>query len=143
MPKNADLYRIIDANFNRCKEGLRVCEDICRFHLRCRTLAARFGAARHALTRLLDSSRISRRKLIRARDTKGDSGKTSCLIPRRKTFRETFCANAQRVKESLRVLEEVFKMCDEKSSRGIQKLRFAFYDLEKTSTERFPSLLDS
>ena len=44
-----ELFRIIDANYNRAKEGLRVCEDIARFILNDKALSAGFKRARHTL----------------------------------------------------------------------------------------------
>ncbi len=44
---------------------------------------------------------------------------------------DIFMSNVERVKESLRVLEECFKLIDEKISRGYRKLRFDTYAVEK------------
>lgn len=137
-----DVYRITDANLNRCKEGLRVCEDICRFRLNDPSLSKKFGMMRHALARLTCARTLKTRMLFLGRDTSSDIAKTFSLGPRRKTFKDVFMANAQRVKEGLRVLEELLKLIDEKTSNAARKLRFAFYDLEKESIKRFPALLD-
>ena len=42
--------RIIDANLNRAKEGMRVCEEICRFHLNLKVYAQTLNRMRHSLT---------------------------------------------------------------------------------------------
>ena len=44
------FLRVIDANFNRAKEGLRVCEDVCRFWLDEEVLTKKFKSLRHRLT---------------------------------------------------------------------------------------------
>ncbi len=137
-----DVYAILDANFNRAKEGLRVCEDIARFHLKNKTLTARTGRLRHDLTIALGGSRIISKKLLASRDTKKDPGRAFALGPKRTSFQEIFAANAQRVKEALRVLEEFSKILDTQTSRRIQKIRFRFYDCEKETLTRFPSLPD-
>jgi thiamine-phosphate pyrophosphorylase len=137
-----DATRIIDANFNRAKEGLRVCEDIARFHLRNKTVTAAIGCVRHGLTLAIKQAAISEKELLRARDSAGDPARTSTLGPSRKNFKEIFLANAQRVKEALRVLEEFTKLFDGKASRRLQRLRFQFYDCEKQAARRFPSLSD-
>ncbi len=139
----SDSYRIIDANINRGKEGLRVCEEIARFHLKSRNTTKQFAHLRHELTTLVKVSRLDKKKLIKERDAAGDVGKTTCLCPRKDTFKEIFIANSQRTKEALRVLEEFLKLFDPFASKKFQKLRFQVYDLEKKTIQRFPSLLDS
>ena len=47
------LLRMIDANFNRAKEGIRVSEDIARFVLDDKSLAASFKKMRHTLSKIL------------------------------------------------------------------------------------------
>ena len=44
---------------------------------------------------------------------------------------DIFGANIERVKESLRVLEEFFKLIDKKDSAKFTKLRFKVYEIEK------------
>ncbi len=137
-----DGFRMLDANFNRAKEGLRVCEDIARFHLRNPSLMKKYGAIRHGVGLVLGDPRIDRRRLFESRDVRQDAGKTCCLGPRRHSFENIFMANAQRVKEALRVLEELTKLIDAGLSARIQELRFQFYGLEKKSVKKFPSLLN-
>jgi len=43
------IYRIIDANFNRGREGLRVIEEYCRFYLNNSQLSGRAKQLRHLL----------------------------------------------------------------------------------------------
>lgn len=137
-----DAYKIIDANFNRVKEGLRVCEDIARFHLKSPKDTSALARLRHDLTLTIKESAILPEKLLRARDIAADPGKTSVLGPARKTYRAIFSANAQRVKEALRVLEEFSKLFDPKASGRLQRLRFKFYGYEKKVFSRFPDLFD-
>ena len=132
-----DSYRIMDANFNRSKEGLRVCEEIARFHLRDKGLTKRLYGLRHRLTTLLLTSDLDLKLLWKERDAQGDPGKTLHPAAGAKSFRAIFMANAQRVKEALRVLEEFLKLFDSPASRRLQKLRFDFYVLEKQAVEKF------
>jgi hypothetical protein len=141
-PLPADGLRMLDANFNRAKEGLRVCEDIARFHLKSGPLMKKISSIRHDIGRVFVHPLIDRRHLFDSRDVAGDEGKTCCLGPRRRSFEDIFMANAQRVKEALRVLEELTKLIDPHISSDIQKLRFRFYGLEKESVKKFPALLD-
>ena len=125
--------RIIDANLNRTREGLRVCEDIARFSLRNKNAAKTLKAIRHGATGLvLKSKKISFRELLSKRDVAKDKTKFVDFTPGMGIeISDIFMSNMQRVKESLRVLEECFKIIDEKISRGYRKLRFDIYDAEK------------
>lgn len=135
-------YRIIDVNINRCKEGLRVCEEIARFNLKDDSLTKKFANIRHKLTSLIKKSTLKQELLYRLRDIRADFGKTYVLGPKRKGFCQIFLANTQRAKESLRVLEEFLKLFDKTTSKKIQSLRFKVYEIEKKSVERFPTILD-
>ena len=73
-PKNS-LYRIIDANFNRAKEGLRVCEDICRFKLNDKILTNKMKRLRHGLTDCV--LEFSIKQIVLARGIEEDVGKIS------------------------------------------------------------------
>ena len=57
----------------------------------------------------------------------------------RKSYRDLFIANMQRVKESLRVLEEFSKLCDAHVALRFQRLRFRAYDIEKKTVGRLPA----
>jgi len=127
--KNA-LYRIIDANFNRAKEGLRVCEDICRFVLDKRSLTRQYKNARHQLTEIIASLEI--RRCIHARNIEGDVGVGSTGVEfKRKKVADIFYANSQRVKESVRVLEEFTKLLNKHLAQDLKTLRYNIYALEK------------
>ncbi|MFH1692371.1 MAG: thiamine-phosphate pyrophosphorylase [Candidatus Omnitrophota bacterium] len=138
-----DSYRIIDANINRCKEGLRVCEEIARFHLKNSCSSKKYSVIRHMLTKLCKESKLDQKELFKHRDSKRDVGRAFNLGPKRSNFQNIFLANAQRTKEAFRVLEEFSKLFDTTLSKNIQNLRFDFYELEKTTIKKFPALLDS
>jgi hypothetical protein len=124
------LYRILDANFNRAKEGLRVCEDLCRYIWDQKTLTRTFKDLRHELTDILAGVDIL--KVLEARHIQGDVGRaTSVSESKRKDINAVFWANSQRVKESLRVLEEVTKLIDARKSSKLKILRYKVYALEQ------------
>lgn len=130
------LFRIIDANFNRAKEGLRVCEDICRFELNHKRLTSQIKRLRHQLTDGV--FRFPLKHLVSARGIEEDVGKFS--IPsefKRKHLEDIFYANAQRVKESIRVLEECTKLLNKDSARQFKRLRYQMYALEKKVAQKF------
>lgn len=138
-----DSYRIIDANLNRSKEGLRVCEEIIRFHFENRPFSAKFNKLRHAITTVMNNSKIDQKMLFQYRNSADDIGKKFSYGLKRCSFKNIFMANSQRVKEGLRAIEEFSKLFDMRLSKDIQHLRFQYYELEKKTIKRFPSLLDS
>lgn len=137
-----DVYRILDANLNRAKEGLRVCEDICRFHLKEVKYAGTLNRMRHRVTTVIKSSGLDQNMLLECRNIKEDVGKSFAYGPKRASFRDVFIANAQRVKEAFRSLEEFLKVFSAPSSKKIQALRFSFYEFEKKIMRKFLSLSD-
>lgn len=138
-----DLLRILDANFNRSREGLRVCEEIARFVLEDRRLARALKKARHAVTASLKRLPVGRSDLLACRDTGGDVGRVSTRSEKRRSgFLGLFLANIQRVKESLRVLEEGSKLFGRENSEGFKKIRFDVYDIEKRSLPKLETLCD-
>jgi len=127
------LLQVIDANLNRAREGLRVCEDIARFALRDKKATESLKKIRHSATGLvLDSKNTSLQKLVSQRNTSEDKTKfTDYAAQYDNGISDIFMANIERVKESLRVLEECFRIVDEKISLGYRRLRFNTYDIEK------------
>lgn len=119
---NKKIYRVIDANINRAKEGLRVIEDICRFILDDAKLTDKIKNIRHKLTKLVN---IPDSILVASRGSDEDVARTRA-VPRRKSTRQIFTANAKRVSEALRVLEEFLP-----NGTQIKDLRYLTYDLEK------------
>lgn len=132
-----ETLRIIDANFNRSREGLRVCEDVARFALNSASLSRALKGARHSVTRAIKESGMERSTLFGARDSRRDVGRASQHKSEmaREDFADIFAANIERVKESLRVLEEVFKLIDKKVSHRFSRIRFQVYDIEKRSVK--------
>ena len=130
------LYRIIDANFNRAKEGLRVCEDICRFKLNHKILTNKIKRLRHSLTDCV--LKLPIKQIVSARAIEEDVGKNS--IPselKRRNLEDIFYANTQRIKESMRVLEECAKLINGDLARQLKRLRYQMYALEKRIVEKF------
>lgn len=137
MPANKSL-RLIDANFNRAKEGLRVCEDIMRFIYDDAEFAKAFKKLRHDCSKILLNFPISYRALLATRNTKGDVGKASTIHEKKKpNLKDLLTSNMKRAEESLRVLEEASKIVALTQSRKFQSLRFELYELEKRTLKRF------
>ena len=131
--------RIIDANFNRATEGLRVVEDIVRFVLDDGKLTSKLKNIRHEIVRLLRDVSPSTLRLhsgLRARDVHRDvgAGRSTKSGGRRKNLLDIFMANIKRAEESTRVFEELSKLFDAKLGAKFKKLRFELYDIEQKAT---------
>lgn len=126
-----DTLRIIDANLNRIGEGLRVLEEIARLSLNDASLTQQLKNMRHDIVRVDDNLQL---KLINARDSGGDVGADMLVSGEEKPrdTADTVIANARRVQESLRVLEEIARVPDLKLDTGKYKnTRFTLYSIEK------------
>jgi len=66
------LTALIDANVNRAKEGLRVCEDISRFILRDKKLSACLKSMRHDIDNAVP---VVYARLLKSRDSETDPGR--------------------------------------------------------------------
>lgn len=130
---NKKILRVLDANLNRAKEALRVCEDISRFVLNQKKATAGYRSIRHSIEDLRFLLEKEKGQLIKARDIRYDVGKNN--IPaefKRCDIRDIFYANSQRVKESLRVLEEFFKVTHIKAAEQCKRNRYSAYAWEQT-----------
>jgi thiamine-phosphate pyrophosphorylase len=125
------VYRIIDANFNRAREAVRVIEEFCRFALNSPQLTERAKQLRHELSAAV--GRLDAGQLISSRDTLGDvgAGKTVDKQLARCNLGDCFTAGCKRLTEALRVLGEVTQPQNQHVSETIEKLRYTAYTLEK------------
>ena len=125
------VIRLIDANTNRALEGLRVCEDLLRFHYERASLYRRVRVMRHALAAATTRLPFSKTELLKSRQSRHDLGKQASSGAHR-SIEEVMIVNFQRAKESLRVLEECARLIAPQSSSQFQHLRFTLYELERT-----------
>jgi len=125
------VYRIIDANFNRSREAVRVIEEFCRFALNSGPLTERARQIRHELSSAI--SRLNAGRLVSSRDTLGDVGAGKPVDKQfvRGELRDCFTAGCKRLTEALRVLAEMTQTQDLSVAETIEKLRYAAYTLEK------------
>lgn len=121
-----DLFRVIDANLNRLKEGIRVIEDIARYLHNDKTLASRLKALRH-------KSRIDDlQNLLASRDSVNDVLRpTVSSEMNRSDLESILVANYKRAQESSRVLEEMYKIVEPELSETFKGIRYILYTLEK------------
>lgn len=135
------IYRVLDANINRAKEGLRVCEEVTRFIIGDRNLTAVLKKLRHRIDTLVNKL-PDRTKLLYERESRKDVGRTlyNKKDLKRADFKEVFLANMQRIKESLRVLEEFSKLDDVSVALKFMEIRYDTYEIEKKVIKRLSSL---
>jgi len=130
--------RIIDANLNRIGEGLRLLEDVARLLLDDAALSQQLKNMRHEL---VTSGLAFNRELLQSRDSEGDVG-IDIETPEQAEPRELpimVVANARRVQEALRTLEELAKLPDATAkldSEKFKKARFNLYTIEQTLVSR-------
>lgn len=125
-------YRIIDANINRAKEGLRVVEEICRFVLENEVLTSKFKKLRHQMCQL-NNKLVDYALLLTSRDSLADPGLAISAQnkEKRKNYVDLVISNMSRAEESCRVLEEISKFKDENLGFEFEKIRYSLYSLEK------------
>ncbi len=125
------VYRIIDANFNRAREALRVMEEYCRFALNCEPLSGRTKQLRHELCAAI--ARLETSKLLAGRDTLGDVGVGQRVENQlqRVTLADAFTAGAKRLTEALRALSETIQTESPETAAIVERLRYDAYTLEK------------
>ncbi|MBU1667608.1 thiamine-phosphate pyrophosphorylase [bacterium] len=120
------IERLIDANLNRLKEGLRVIEDICRYIHNDTILTPQIKTLRHQLKNAYNKERLS------YRDIEGDTQKTSTKSElTRSSLDDLVIANFSRAQESSRVLEESFKLKQTELSELFKQIRYQLYAIEK------------
>ncbi len=123
--------RLIDANANRAREGLRVLEDLARFSLHDQGLCERLKAIRHDLVAALGHLPIDRGVLLAWRDTARDvgTGNQTQAEGSRAGLPAIAAAAGGRLAEALRVIEETAKVLDAPGTvREIERLRYLTYD---------------
>ena len=63
-----EIFRIVDANFNRSREGLRVCEEVTRFVWNSPALTKELKSVRHGITDILKNTPSVSKALFQTRD---------------------------------------------------------------------------
>ncbi len=126
MKFDDNSLRLIDANLNRLREGIRVVEDIFRYAYNNKEVAIKLKTLRH-------KSRIdSYENLLNSRDIINDCLKQSTKSEQqREDLYSILIANFKRAQESSRVLEEFTKLQSSNESEIFKNIRYELYDLEK------------
>lgn len=122
----ASIYRILDANLDRAREGLRIIEEWCRFSLNDVELTRRCKDWRQQLAQWHTP------EIRAARDTPEDPGTelTHAREAQRSNIQDVLQANFCRTEEALRVLEEYGKVHHPEMAAACKQLRYQVYTLE-------------
>ncbi|MCI0684988.1 MAG: thiamine phosphate synthase [Gemmataceae bacterium] len=126
-----DAARIVDACANRAREALRVLEDHVRFVMNDAFFTEQLKELRHGLTAALADLPV--KLLAAARDTEQDVGTrlTTAQETERDSLADVVRANAKRLQEALRSLEEYGKVLSPALGQAAKRLRYQAYTLEK------------
>lgn len=135
------VYRILDANLDRAREGLRIIEEWCRFGLNHTQFTEECKQLRQEL------ANWHKPELRDARDTPGDPG-TDLTHPheqQRTSVQHVLQVNFSRVQEALRVLEEYGKLYHPDMGAACKQMRYRVYTLESglINQQRYRKLLRS
>ncbi len=124
------VLRLIDANANRAREGLRVLEDYARFILDAGPISADLKQCRHDLAAALADVLSD---AILWRDTPHDVGtanKTSAEGVRQDVG-HVVTAAGKRLGEALRAIEEYLKTINPAAASAVESVRYRVYEIER------------
>jgi len=125
-----DVRRILDANANRAREGMRVMEEAARFLLDDAALSADLKQLRHDFAAAIATIP----GLAASRDTPGDVGVHISTTDegRRASVADVATAAGKRLSEALRAIEEFGKLLPNTGfSQAIEAIRYRGYDIEQ------------
>ncbi len=135
------VLRILDANLDRTREGLRIIEEWCRFGLNNSDFTRECKHLRQEVAKWHTA------EFRAARNTPGDTG-TELSHPQeeqRESLKSLLQANFCRVEEAVRVLEEYGKLYSSDMGKTFKQIRYRVYTLESNlmGFTRYQQLLRS
>lgn len=131
MSDQPSILRILDANLNRAREGLRVVEEYARFVLGDTKLSEGLKQLRHELVAAIPKGIAA--AMHAHRDSRRDVGREmpNPSDGRRGSAGAVAHASAARVAEALRSIEEYAKPLDADFAARVEPLRYRMYELER------------
>ena len=127
---NQSYLRLIDANLNKLREGIRVVEDIFRYVYNDKQTALKLKELRHK------ARTNNYNELLETRDVKNDVLRASIKSEQnRSDMNSILIANFKRAQESSRVLEEFCKLISIEDSETFKYIRYELYNLEIVLTK--------
>lgn len=121
------VLRILDANLNRLREGIRVVEDIYRYAYNDKVTATSLKQLRHKARTSFYNACLENRDA-----TEDVLRPTQKVENNRSDLKSVLIANFKRSQESARVLEEALKLHDPAEAETFKQLRYELYTLEKS-----------
>ncbi len=128
--KRRSLLRLVDANANRALEGLRVCEEIVRFHWQSPRTFRKLRSLRHSIAEAVRQLPFEPTEFLQARNSSDDIGRNA-RSSSLDSLEHLLVVNFQRVKEALRTLEECTRLLPRRHTLSFQRLRFRTYEVER------------
>ena len=138
MPKTNSLLRILDANLDRAREGIRIIEEWCRFGLNDEAITAELKHLRQTI------AQWHTLEIRAARDTPGDmgTGLTHAQESLRDNLGDVLQVNLARTQEALRVLEEYGKLYSQEMAAACKQMRYRLYTLDSQLMKDFSAAID-
>lgn len=131
---NQQILRLIDANVNRGREGIRTAEDYIRFTVGQGVWAARLKIIRHGLTGTINRH-FALRDLVCSRNVGTDPLRPESNEPPPSSHgddaRTVALRGLKRAQEALRVLEEFCRSAYPAASVDLSQCRYACYEAEQ------------
>ena len=142
---DSQLPRILDANANRAREGLRTAEDYARFILNDLNFAENLRIVRQGLTTVLLSIPQLSIALVDSRNVVSDPLQPANWTDEVRSAKfetpvETAQRGLKRAQEALRVLEEYLRTSHPQSATEFSKFRYSAYELEQRLIGVGPSM---
>ncbi len=126
-----EVLRILDANLNRAREGLRTAEEYARFVLNDPAAQASLKGVRRQLESLIAALGPAAPALLLARDVPGDVGLEPKAPATRLTSSDVAIAGVKRAQEALRVIEEYSHLVAAAAPSVAAQARYALYEAEQ------------
>ena len=126
-----EIHRILDANFNRAREAVRVAEDCGRYALNDPAITAMAKNLRHDLREVLTAMPV--KEMVSGRDVAGDIG-TEITSPGERVRADlagVATAACKRLSEALRTIEEYSKVIAPDQTLQVERMRYNAYTLEQ------------
>ena len=142
---DSQLPRILDANANRAREGLRTAEDYARFILNDLNFAENLRIVRQGLTTVLLSIPQLGITLLESRNVVSDPLQPENWTDNVRSVEaeapvETAQRGLKRAQEALRVLEEYLRASHPQAAAEFSKFRYSAYELEQRLIGAGPSM---
>lgn len=123
--------RILDANLNRAREGLRTAEEYARLGLNDVESSAQIKAVRGLLQQFVDADPALAARLLESRDVGGDVGVNPGADAARSGLADIARAGMKRAQEALRVIEETAQLVVPAAAGLAARARYAAYAAEQ------------